>query len=180
METVAKSKVAKGGMKESQLMELFIDELKDIYWAEKALLKAIPKMIEHATSPELSEALTNHLAETEEHVSRLEKVFEIIGEKAEAVKCEAMAGLVKEAGEIMEECEKGAMCDAGIISAGQKVEHYEIATYSTLSHFADLLGFQDAVELLAETLSEEKAADEKLSEVAMGAINIEASQEKKK
>lgn len=164
-------------MKSSQLMELFEDSLKDIYWAEKALTKAIPKMIKKATSPELVEALTSHLAETEQQVTRLESVFEPIETKATAKKCEAMEGLLKEAESIMEDCEKGAMRDAGIISAAQKVEHYEIATYGTLRQFAETLQLNEAVSLLDTTLNEEKAADQKLSEVAMATINEMASQE---
>ena len=164
-------------MQSSQLMQLFINELKDIYWAEKTLTKAIPKMIKKATAPELVAALTSHLAETETHVTRLEQVFESIGKKALAKKCEAMAGLVDEAEEIMQDCEKGAMRDAGIISAAQKVEHYEIATYGTLRQFAQTLKLTAAVGLLQVTLEEEKAADEKLSQVATSAINIEAAQE---
>lgn len=166
----------KSTMKSSQLMELFEDELKDIYWAEKALTTAIPKMIKNATSEELIAALTSHLTETKNQVERVEQVFEAIGKKPEAVKCEAMAGLIKEAGEIMEECEEGAMRDAGIISAGQKVEHYEIATYGTLRQFAETLGLTKVVKLLEETLAEEKAADVQLTEVAVNAINVEASQ----
>lgn len=166
----------KNSMPSSQLMKLFEDELKDIYWAEKALTKAIPKMIKNATSEELIEALTAHLTETEEHVSRVEQVFASLGKKAEAVKCEAMTGLIKEAEEIMEECETGSMCDAGIISAGQKVEHYEIATYGTLRQFAETLGLTEAVTLLEATLEEEKAADVKLTEVAVSAINVEAAE----
>jgi len=166
-----------GGMQSSQLMKLFEEELKDIYWAEKALTKAIPKMVKNATSEDLIEALENHLAETEEHVKRAEQVFELLGKKATAKKCEAMEGLIQEAEEIMEECEEGSMCDAGIISAGQKVEHYEIASYGTLRQFAETLGLDDAVELLQETLDEEKAADEKLTEVAVSAVNIQADQE---
>lgn len=165
------------GMHPSKLMKLFEGELKDIYWAEKALTKAIPKMIKNATSQELIEALENHLIETDGHVSRAEQVFEILGKKATAKKCEAMAGLIKEAGEIMEECEEGAMCDAGIISAGQKVEHYEIASYGILRQFAETLGLDDAAELLQATLDEEKAADRKLTEVAISSVNIEAEQE---
>ena len=165
-------------MQSSQLMKLFEDELKDIYWAENALTKAIPKMIENATSSELIDTLTNHLAETENQVIRLEQVFASIDMKASGKKCAAMEGLIKEAGEIMESCEPGAMRDAGIISAGQKVEHYEIATYGTLRQFAETLGLKEAVELLQATLDEEKAADEKLSVVAIKAINIEAAQEK--
>lgn len=165
------------GMQSSQLMKLFEDELKDIYWAEKALTKAIPKMIKNATSEELIEALENHLAETEEQVKRVEQVFEVLGKKATAKKCEAMEGLIKEAEEIMEDCEEGAMRDAGIISAGQKVEHYEIASYGTLRQFAETLGLDAAVKLLQATLDEEKAADEKLTEVAVSAVNIQAAQE---
>ena len=164
-------------MQASQLMKLFEDELKDIYWAEKALTKAIPGMIKKATSQELIEALTSHLSETEEQVVRVEQVFESIGKKAVAKKCEAMDGLINEAGEIMESCEDGAMCDAGIISAAQKVEHYEIATYGTLRQFAETLGLTEAVKFLEATLNEEKAADEKLSEVAMSAINVAAAHE---
>lgn len=165
-------------MKNSQLMKLFEDELKDIYWAEKALTKAIPKMIKNASSKKLVKALENHLDETENQVKRLEQVFEFIDKKATAKKCEAMAGLVKEAEEIMESCEEGAMRDAGIISAGQKVEHYEIASYGTLRQFADTLGLKDVVKLLKATLEEEKAADEKLTEVAEADINVEASEDK--
>jgi ferritin-like metal-binding protein YciE len=166
----------KSSMPSSALMKLFEDELKDIYWAEKALLKAIPKMIENATSEELIEALTNHLAETEEQVTRVEQVFESFDKKAKAVKCDAMEGLIKEAESIMEECEPGAMCDAGIISAGQKIEHYEIASYGTLRQFAETLGLEEAAELLQITLDEEKAADETLTEVAVSAINVEAAE----
>lgn len=164
------------GMQSSQLMKLFEDELKDIYWAEKALTKAIPKMVKNATSEELVTALQKHLAETQGHVARAEEVFGIIGKKAVAKKCEAMEGLIKEGGEIMEECEAGAMRDAGIISAGQKIEHYEMASYGTLRSFAETLGLSDAAGLLEQTLNEEKAADQKLSEVATSAVNVEASQ----
>lgn len=173
----SKEKSSNAPMQSSQLMKLFEDELKDIYWAEKALTKAIPKMIKNATAPELIEALTSHLEETENQVTRVEQVFESIDKKAVAKKCEAMEGLIKEAGAIMESCEPGAMCDAGIISAGQKVEHYEIATYGTLRQFAETLGLTEAATLLEATLNEEKAADEKLSEVATDAINIEAAEE---
>lgn len=169
-------KSSNSSMESSQLMKLFEDELKDIYWAEKALTKAIPKMVKKATSGELVEALENHLAETEEQIIRIEQIFEIIGKKAVAVKCEAMAGLMKEAEEIMDECEKGAMRDAGIISAAQKVEHYEIATYGTLRQFAQTLGLKEVVSLLKATLNEEKAADVKLTEVAVTAINVDAAE----
>ena len=165
------------GMESSQLMKLFEDELKDIYWAEKALTKAIPKMIKKATSTDLFDALESHLSETQNQVSRLEKVFNSIEKKAAAKKCEAMEGLIMEGQEIMEECEEGAMCDAGIISAAQKIEHYEIATYGTLRQFAETLDLTEAVDLLEETLEEEKAADEKLTEVAVSAVNVKAAEE---
>lgn len=173
----AGKKQAASGMKQSQLMKLFEDELKDIYWAEKALVKALPKMAKNATSPELVEALQNHLEETQGQIQRLEQVFEIIEKKAVAKKCEAMEGLLKEGDEIMKDTEKGSMRDAGIISAGQKVEHYEIASYGTLRAFAQTLGLDDAAALLQETLDEEKAADETLTEVAESAINVEAAEE---
>lgn len=157
------------------LRELFIDGLKDIYWAEKALTKALPKMIKKATSEDLVTALTDHLAVTEEQVTRLEEVFSSIGEKAQAKKCVAMEGLIKEGEEIMESTEEGVVRDAGIIAAGQKVEHYEIATYGTLCSFAKILGEKDAAELLLETLNEEKKADDKLTEVAEESVNLEAA-----
>ncbi len=165
------------GMKSSQLMKLFEDGLKDIYWAEKALTTAIPKMIKNATAPELVKALTNHLEETKGQVTRLEEVFQSFGKKASAKKCDAMEGLIKEAEGIMEECEAGAMRDAGIIAAGQKVEHYEIASYGTLRQFAQTLGLAEAAMLLGETLGEEKAADDKLTEVAVKTVNVRASSE---
>ncbi|WP_284653049.1 YciE/YciF ferroxidase family protein [Flavobacterium terrisoli] len=164
-------------MKQSQLLELFIDELKDIYWAEKALTKAIPTMIENASSFELIEALTSHLEDTHKHVERVREVFELIGKKPEAKPCKAMQGLIEEAGDIMKSCEEGPMRDAGIISAAQKVEHYEMATYGTLRQFSETLKLTRVVALLAATLQEEKAADEKLSSVAIGAVNVEAALE---
>jgi ferritin-like metal-binding protein YciE len=166
-------------VQESALNELFLDELKDIYWAEKNLAKALPKMAKAATSDELRTAIENHLAETENHVTRLEQVFKSIDEKAVAVKCEAMAGLLKEGDEIVEETEDGSMTrDAGIISAAQKIEHYEIASYGTLKTLAGVLGYDDAVELLEATLQEEKNADSKLTDIAEGSINQSAKSEK--
>lgn len=164
-------------MKSSQLMKLFEDELKDLYWAESALVKAIPKMIKNATSQELNNALTAHLEETTVHVTRLENVFTLIKVKAVAKKCEAMDGLIKEASDIMESCEEGSMRDAGIISAAQKVEHYEIASYGTLRQFAETLDLTEVSQLLEATLQEEKEADLKLSDVAMDAINVDAAEE---
>lgn len=169
----AKKKSAEDhGNSHEKLNELFVDGLKDIYWAEKALTKALPKMIKNATSEELVDALTNHLAETEGQVTRLEKVFASVDEKAVAKKCLAMEGLIKEGDEIMKEAEEGMMCDAGIIAAGQKVEHYEIATYGTLRAYAEILGHTEAAGLLQETLDEEKAADEKLTEITPSAVMV--------
>ncbi len=164
-------------MANSKLMKLFEEELKDIYWAEKALTKAIPKMIKKATSEELKSALESHLGETEEHVTRVEQAFDMIDQKAVAQKCQAMAGLVDEAEQIMDDCEDGAMLDAGIIAAGQKVEHYEIASYGTLIQFAKTLNLNNVASLLSETLKEEKAADDKLSEIALEEVNAQAAAE---
>ena len=164
-------------MERSLLMKLFEDELKDIYWAEKALTKALPKMAKNASSSELVEAIENHLEETKAQVGKLEQVFEILGKKAVAKKCEAMAGLVKESDEIMKDTEKGPQRDAGIISAGQKVEHYEIATYGTLRTFAQVLGLEDAALILEEILEEEKNADQTLTRVAESTINVAALEE---
>jgi len=161
---------------QTKLHKLFEEELKDIYWAEKALTKAIPKMIKNATSQELIDALESHLEETEVHVERCEKVFELLGKTAQAKKCEAMDGLITEAEDIMEESDEGVMRDAGIISAAQKVEHYEIATYGTLCQFAKTLGLDEIKDVLGETLEEEKNADQTLTEVAEAAINLEAAE----
>lgn len=161
----------------SQLGKLFEDELKDIYWAEKALVKALPKMAKNATSEELVQAIEKHLEETEEHVSRCEEIFSLLGKEARGKKCEAMEGLLKEAQAIMEEAEEGVMRDAAIISAAQKVEHYEIASYGTLRTFAQTLGLDDAVTILESTLEEEKQTDESLTELATATINREAAQQ---
>ena len=173
----SKTKSVDYSIEESKLMKLFEDELKDIYWAEKALVKALPKMAKNATSEELIEAIESHLEETEMQVQKVEEVFEVIGKKPVAKKCEAMAGLVKEAEEIMKDSDKGAMRDAGIISAAQKVEHYEIASYGTLRTFAQVLNLTEAVTLLDEILDQEKAADEKLTQIAESTINVEALEE---
>jgi ferritin-like metal-binding protein YciE len=159
------------------LRDLFIDSLKDIYWAEKALTKALPKMAKNATSENLISAINDHLAVTQEQVARLEKVFSLVGEKAVAKKCDAMEGLIKEGEGIMEETEVGPVRDAGIIAASQKIEHYEIATYGTLAAFATTLGEDDAVLLLEKTLAEEKEADTLLTEAAYNTINFDANEE---
>lgn len=175
MKTTTSSKTTNG--KEKGLQQLFENELRDIYWAEKALTKAIPKMIKKATSEDLKEALENHLEVTKGHVERCEKVFELLGKPASAKKCEAMAGLTKEAEEIMESTEDGMVRDAGIISAAQKVEHYEIASYGTLCAFAKTLGENEVVKLLEKTLNEEKEANDKLTQIAESSVNEEALNE---
>lgn len=162
-------------MQSSQLMELFEEQLKDILWAEKALVKALPKMISLASSEDLIEVLKDHLNETKVQINSLKKVFKMIDKEPATVKCDAMEGLIKEASEIMEDCEKGPKCDAGIIAASQKIEHYEIATYGTLREFAVTLGLRDVEELLLEILKEEKEADQKLTEVAVEVVNMNAA-----
>ena len=162
----------------SQLDKLFTDSLKDIYWAEKHLTKTLPKMKKKATTDELKSAIEEHLDQTEEHVSRLERVFEICRKKAQAKKCDAMEGLTKEGDSVIEETESNTMTrDAGIIMAAQKVEHYEIATYGSLVQLAKTLGMNDAAEILHQTLDEEKQADEKLTEIAEWNVNQAAAQE---
>ena len=177
MATNEKKKGGKAAVLSSKLEKLFEDELKDIYWAEKALTKALPKMQKNASSPELAEAIEAHLAETEQQVTRIEQVFEMLDKKATSKKCEAMDGLIKEAEELMDESDEGVMRDAAIISAAQKVEHYEIASYGTLRAFAETLGLNEIAALLEQTLEEEKNADKKLTEVAVTAINLEAASE---
>lgn len=159
------------------LKDFFEDGLKDIYWAEKALTKALPKMIKNATASQLIHAFEHHLKETEEHVTRLEKVFESLGLKAVGKKCDAMAGLLDEAAGIIEETKVGDVRDAAMIAAAQKVEHYEIATYGTLRVYAVTLGKTKAALLLAKTLEEEKNADVKLTEIAMAHSNVDAAHE---
>ena len=164
----------------SALKDFFIDSLKDLYWAEKNLVKAIPRMAKKATSDELRSALESHLAETENQVIKLEQVFASIDEKATAKKCEAMEGLIKEAESIMSETEDGTMTrDVGIIAAAQKVEHYEIASYGTIRTLADVLGLPEASELLNQILEEEKNADSLLTQIAEGFVNQSALKEEK-
>lgn len=165
---------------ESALKELFVDSLKDIYWAEKHLVKDLKKLSKAATSDELRTAFETHAAETEDQVQKLEKVFESVGEKAAAKKCEAMAGLSKEAEELTSSTEEGTeVRDVALISAAQKVEHYEIASYGTLKTLAGILGFTDAQAILVEILEEEKKTDVLLTEIAEGFINEAAASESK-
>ena len=163
-------------MAAENLHELFVDELKDIYDAEKQLTKALPKMAKAADSEDLRAAFEEHLEITRMQVNRLEEVFKSLGMAARGKPCEGMKGLIEEGQEKMQELEQGPTLDAALIASAQKVEHYEIATYGTLATFAEIMGHQDAKDLLGQTLDEEKEADEKLTQVA-GEINFEAETE---
>ena len=172
----SKAKVIKPGSEASTgLRELLVDSLKDLLWAENAIIESLPIMIENATSEDLVEALKNHLEETQTQVTRLEEVFGLLNETAEPRKCAAMEGILKEGKEIMENTAVGYVRDAGIIAAGQKVEHYEIASYGTVIAFAKTLGETESALILQHTLDEEKLADDKLSEVAELYVNAEAA-----
>ncbi len=167
-------KVAPKADAADQLKDFMVDGLKDLYWAEKALVKNLPKMAKNATSKKLKDAVNGHLEETKGQVKRLEDAFRALKLKAEAVKCDAMDGLLKEAEGILEETEPGAVRDAGIIAAAQKVEHYEIASYGTLATYAKLLGEKEVLNLLLATLSEEKNCDKDLTKLAKSEINLKA------
>jgi len=176
--TKRSSSATKTQSEETMLRELFVEELRDIYWAEKHLTKALPKMQKAATSEELSTAFEEHLAVTENQIERLEQVFEILGMAARAKKCEAMEGLVKEGQGIIEELPKGtAVRDAGLIISAQKIEHYEIAAYGSLVQLSKTMGKNEIAELLQATLDEEKETDQLLTELAVSGINITADNE---
>jgi ferritin-like metal-binding protein YciE len=176
--TKSRPKQTEEGEKDSMLQEFFHGEIKDIYWAEKHLLKALPKMAKAATSDELKKAFTNHLEETKGHVQRLEQVFDLLEAKPQAKKCDAMDGITKEGDSIIEETETGTSTrDVGLILAGQKVEHYEISTYGGLAQLARNLGQDEIAELLETTLKEEKTADETLTTIAEDNVNYSAVQE---
>ena len=161
-----------------QLEKFFHDALKDIYWAEKALTKALPKMMKKSTTEELKTAFEEHLTQTQGQIERLEEVFTMLGYKAQAKKCEAMEGLIKEAESIIEETEDGSMTrDAAMVMAAQKVEHYEIATYGGLVTLAYTMGQDEVAGLLEQTLEEEKETDQNLSSIAESSLNWEAEQE---
>ena len=162
-------------MKNDGLRNLYIDELKDLYSAENQLVKALPKMAKAASSEELRQGFEKHLEQTREHVQRLEQIFASLDESPKGKKCAGMEGLVKEGSEMIEEDFEGAVMDAGLIGAAQRVEHYEIAAYGTASEFARTLGEDEHVSLLEQTLEEEKETDEKLSELA-SEINSQALQ----
>jgi ferritin-like metal-binding protein YciE len=153
-------------MSVDSLEALFLDELKDLYSAEKQITRALPKMVKAATSPELKEALQSHLKETNGQIQRLETVFEKLGKKGTGKTCEGMKGVIAEGAEVMQELKKGEIRDSGIITAAQRVEHYEMAGYGGVREFAKLLGQQEIMGLLEETLKEEEAADKKLTQIA--------------
>lgn len=159
------------------IQELFENQLKDILWAEQELTRFMPKIVQQVTSRELKKTFEQHMKITEEQVRRLENIFEIIGSKPEAEKCDGMEGLVKEAEKIIEEAEPGVIRDAFIIGAVQKVEHYEMASYGTLRALATIIGEYEVASLLGETLEEEKEADFRLTEVAENFVNLQASDE---
>jgi ferritin-like metal-binding protein YciE len=154
---------------------LYVEQLKDIYDAERRLVNALPKMAQSASSPELRSAIENHLEQTRRHVDRLEEIFEGVDERASGKKCKAMVGLIEEAEEYLKDGVDPSVRDAGIVASAQRIEHYEIAAYGTLRTFADLKGDKRASQLLQETLNEEKGADLKLTEVAESAVNLKAA-----
>jgi ferritin-like metal-binding protein YciE len=158
------------------LKELYIEELKDLYSAEKQLVKALPKMVKSATNEQLKEAFADHLEKTETHVERLEQVFEMLEESPRGKKCKGMEGLIEEAKELLAEDATDEVLDAGLISKAQHVEHYEMAGYGTVRTYARQLGFEDQAVLLQQTLDEEGEADELLTQLAESSINIEAEQ----
>jgi len=163
---------------DSRLTEFLHDEIKDIYWAEKHIVTALPKMKKAATSQELKDAFEEHLEVTKGHIERLEKVFSLLGAKPQAKKCDAMEGILKEGTSIIEDTEEGtATRDVGLIIAAQKVEHYEISTYGGLRQVASTLGLDDVAALLEETLAEEKEADTALTGIAEQGVNYDAAAE---
>lgn len=175
--TTSKVKPKKDAAK--SLEDLFEDCLKDELWAENAVKDALPKMVKNATSKNLKSALEDHLKETKEHVKILKSVFKSIDVKAEEEKCDAMQGILDEGEDILASTEPGPVRDAGIIAACQKVEHYEIASYGTMSSYAKILGHKEAKKFIDEILKQEKNADKILSDLAKSEINIEADKEEK-
>ena len=153
------------------LQELFIDELKDLYSAERQIVRALPKLAKAVSTPELKEALLSHLEETKGHVARLEQIGEIVAKKLTGKTCAGMKGVLEEGSEVLEEVDEGNVRDAALIGASQRVEHYEMAGYGTARDFAKLLGLKEVVGLLEQTLEEEKAADRKLTSISKGVNN---------
>jgi ferritin-like metal-binding protein YciE len=161
--------------KDKDLNDLFLDTLKDIYFAEKQILKALPKMAKAASSDKLRAAFEKHHGETENQVERLEQIFELIDKPARGKTCDAIQGILEEGKEIMDEYKGSDALDAGMLAAAQAVEHYEISRYGTLKQWAQQLGLKDAVRLLDETLKEEKKTDESLTSLAEAAVNLAAA-----
>src|SRR6218665_1257442 len=157
------------------LDDLFLDTLKDIYYAEKQIVKTLPKMAKAATAPELKAGFEQHLEETEGHVERLEQIFDLLGKPARGKTCDAILGIIEEGKSIIEDFKGTPALDAGLVAAGQAVEHYKIARYGTLKSWAGQLGMKDVVALLDATLQEEIATDKKLSQVATGNVNQKAA-----
>ena len=162
-------------MKLESLNDLYLEQLRDLYSAETQIVDALPKMVEAATSPDLKKGFSDHLRQTEEHVSRLERIFTDLQEKPKGETCEAMKGLIKEGSSMVKANGEPAAIDAGLIAAAQRVEHYEIAGYGTVCTYAEMLGHADHKKLLAMTLDEEKATDQKLTSLAEGKINLRAA-----
>ena len=160
---------------EKDLNELFLDTLKDIYYAEKHILKALPKMAKAANSDKLRAAFEKHYDETEGQVERLEKIFEMLGKAARGKKCDAIEGIIDEGKEIMDEYADTQALDAGLLAAAQAVEHYEISRYGTLKAWAEKLNMPQTVKLLDQTLAEEKKTDDSLSKLAQSEVNYEAA-----
>jgi ferritin-like metal-binding protein YciE len=169
------NKLRENIMAEKDLNDLFLDALKDIYYAEKHILKALPKMAKAATSEKLQAAFEKHYDETEGQIERLDKIFELLGKAARGKKCDAIEGILDEGKEIMEEYAGTPALDAGLLAAAQAVEHYEISRYGALKAWAAKLNMPQAVELLDQTLAEEKKTDETLSKIAETAVNYEAA-----
>jgi ferritin-like metal-binding protein YciE len=155
--------------------DLFLHTLRDIYYAEKQIVKALPEMVDKSNDPQLKQGFQTHLRETENHVKRLEKVFDMIGQKAQGVDCPAIDGIIKEANDVAGEVEKKPVLDAALIAAAQAVEHYEMTRYGTLISWAKQLGRGDCVTLLQQTLDEEKATDKKLTAMAEASVNRKAA-----
>ncbi|MGA9720124.1 MAG: ferritin-like domain-containing protein [Acidobacteriaceae bacterium] len=166
----------RGDMSVKTMQELLIDELKDLYSAEKQIVRALPKLAKAATSPDLKQALTNHLKETQGQVTRLERIAEIVSKKLTGKTCVGMKGVLEEGSEVLEDTDKGTVRDAAMIAAAQRVEHYEMAGYGSAREFAKMLGLSDVASLLDETLEEEKAADKLLSGIAKQ-VNTAAKRE---
>jgi ferritin-like metal-binding protein YciE len=162
-------------MSEKNLSALFLDTLRDIYYAEKQIYKSLPKMAKAASSDQLRNAFEKHHDETEGHIERLEKIFDLLGKPARGKKCDAIEGILDEGEEIMDEYKDAPALDAGLLAAAQAVEHYEISRYGTLKSWADKLSMNEAVKLLDQTLTEEKKTDDTLSKIAVSAVNAEAA-----